>query len=268
MNWIKHPLEPRHLGVSSSASKTIFEPLVHSAQTMDLSCVKINTISNKLNQASTWASYLGVLPGASKMISKPTVCLAKTVHLSCPDTNTISNWTKTRYHMTHDTLEFHRVRPKWFLSLWYIRRKPCTYLVSRFAVSPNELNQASTSASSPRRTIRCIQNDFSAYGKLGANRAPILCQGLQYLQTNWIKHPLEPRHQGVPSGASKMISEPVVRSTQTLHLSYVKIGTISNKLNQASTWASSPWSTIRCVHNDFWFYGMFSTNHAPILNQH
>jgi hypothetical protein len=100
------------------------------------------------------------------------------------------------------------------------------------------------------------------------NRAPILRRDLRYLQTNWIKHPLEPRAQGVPSGASKIISEPMVRSAQTLHLSYIKISTISNKLNQASTGASSPRSTIGCVQNYFWAYGMFSTNHAPILNRH
>jgi hypothetical protein len=82
MNWIKHQLEPRHLGVPSGASKTI---------------------------------------------SKPAVCLAQTVHLSCTDTNTISKLTKTRFHMTHVTLEFHRVRPKWFLRLCYIQHKPCTY---------------------------------------------------------------------------------------------------------------------------------------------
>ena len=31
--------------------------------------------------------------------------------------------------------------------------------------------------------------------------------------------PLEPRHQGVPSGVSKTISEPMVRLAQTVHLS-------------------------------------------------
>ena len=39
--------------------------------------------------------------------------------------------------------------------------------------------------------------------------------------------PHDPRHLGVPSGVSKMISEPMVRSTQTVHRSYVKISTIS-----------------------------------------
>ena len=37
----------------------------------------------------------------------------------------------------------------------------------------------------------------------------------------------DPRHLGVPSGASKMISEPMVCLAQTVRLSYVKISTIS-----------------------------------------
>jgi hypothetical protein len=36
-----------------------------------------------------------------------------------------------------------------------------------------------------------------------------------------------PTHLGVPSSASKTISEPMVRSTQTTHISCVKISTIS-----------------------------------------
>jgi hypothetical protein len=101
--------------------------------------------------------HLGVPTGASKMISEPMVCLAQTVHLSCTDTNTISKRTKTRFHMTHITLEFYRVSPKWFLGLWYIQRKPCTNLASRLALSPNRLNGATTWASSLRSTIGCVQ---------------------------------------------------------------------------------------------------------------
>jgi hypothetical protein len=38
--------------------------------------------------------------------------------------------------------------------------------------------------------------------------------------------PHDPRNLGVPLGASKMISEAVVRSVQTVHLSCVKISNI------------------------------------------
>jgi hypothetical protein len=73
------------------------------------------------------------------MISEPMVRFAQTVHLSCTDTNTISK-RETRLQMTHVTLEFHRVRQKQCSSLWDVRSKPCTYLVSRLALSPNGPN--------------------------------------------------------------------------------------------------------------------------------
>jgi hypothetical protein len=47
MDQNERPLEPRHLGVPSGASKMISEPMVRSAQTMQLSCVKISTISKQ-----------------------------------------------------------------------------------------------------------------------------------------------------------------------------------------------------------------------------
>jgi hypothetical protein len=40
---------------------------------------------------------------------------------------------------------------------------------------------------------------------------------------------LDPRHVGVPSVPPKMISEPMVRSAQTLHLFCVEVNTISNQ---------------------------------------
>jgi hypothetical protein len=47
----------------------------------------------------------------------------------------------------------------------------------------------------------------------GANRAPILRQ--DYLQTDQNEFPLELRHLGAPSRASKMISEPMVLSSKS-----------------------------------------------------
>ena len=102
---------------------------------------------NGLKQASTWASSHRRTIGALKMMSKPVVCLAQTVHLSCTNTSTASKQTEMKFHMTHITLEFHRMRPKWFLSLWYIWRKLCAYLASWLALSPNRPKQDYTSAS-------------------------------------------------------------------------------------------------------------------------
>jgi hypothetical protein len=178
------------------------------------------------------------------MISKPMVCSAQNVHQSCIDTNTASKRTD-RFHMTQVTLEFHRVRPKRFLSLWYVRRKVCTYLASRLALSLNGLNEL----------------------------------------------PLEPLHLGVPLGASKTISKPMVHLMQTVHQSCVKMRTgpkwftclwyvrrktctnlvsrlahSPNGPKRTSTWASSTRSTIRCIQK--WFSSMFGPNHAPILHGH
>ena len=157
---------PRHLGVALGASKMISEPMVRSTQTVHLSCVKISTISEKdRNELPLQPCHLVVPSSASKIISKPMVRLALTMHLSCTDTNTDSKRKEARFHMTHVIYEFHRVHPKRFPSLWYVRCKPCTYLASRLALCPKGRNEL----------------------------------------------PLEPHHLGVPSGAAKMISEPMVR---------------------------------------------------------
>jgi hypothetical protein len=76
------------------------------------------------------------------MIFEQMECSVHTMHLSRTDTNTVSKQTKTRFHPTHVTYEFYRVRPNIFMSLWYAQCKPCTYLVSRLALSPNRLNRA------------------------------------------------------------------------------------------------------------------------------
>ena len=79
---------------------------------------------------------------------------------------------------------------------------------------------------------------------------------------------LEPGHLGVPSAPSKTISEPMVRSAQTVHLTSVKVSTISKQTeNELPLEPPSPRSTIRCVQNDFRAYGTFDANRAPILRQ-
>ena len=85
------------------------------------------------------------------------------------------------------------------------------------------MDRAFTSASSPMSSIGCVQNDFCADGTFGANFAPILHRHKHCLQLERREIPQDPRHLGVPSGASKMVSEPMVCLTQTVHLSCVKI---------------------------------------------
>jgi hypothetical protein len=120
--------------------------------------------------------HLGAPSGASKIIYKPLILLVQIMHLSCTNTNTVSKRTEMRFHITHVTEEFHRVRPIWFLSLWYVWCKPCTYFAPTLTLSPNGLKWGSTWPTSPRRSIRSVQNDFWAYCTFNTNRVPILHQ--------------------------------------------------------------------------------------------
>jgi hypothetical protein len=146
---------------------TNYEPILHRHQ---------HYLQLDQNEIPHDPRHLRVPSGASKTTSEAMVRSSHTVHLSCVKVSNIFERFGSSFHLSLITKEYNRVRPKRFLSLGYIRCKPCTYLASRFAVSPNELNQASTWASSPRSTIRCVQNVFWAYGTFGANHAPILHQ--------------------------------------------------------------------------------------------
>jgi hypothetical protein len=181
------------------------------------------------NEHALKPRHLGVPLGTSKMISEPMARLTQIEHISCTDTNTVSKRIQIKFHMTHVTEEFHLVDLKHFLSLWYVRYKPCTYLKSRLALSPNRLTRASTDP----HHLKVLLGAF----KIISESMVCLAQTvhLSCTDTNTISKQtkneilLEPRHQGVPSGASKTISEPMVHSVQTVHLSCVKISTISKR---------------------------------------
>jgi hypothetical protein len=186
----------------------------------------------------------------------------QTVQLSCTNTNIVSKQTETRYHMTHITKEFHRVRPKWFLSLWDIQCKPCTDLASRLALSLNRPKRASSWATSPRCTI-------------GWSKMISLAQTVQLSCTNTrtISECIEMRlHMSHVTQEDHR-----VRPKQFIRLWYVwckpctylppKLTPSLNGLKRDSTWPPSPRSSIGCVQNDFWAYGTFDVNRVPILRQ-
>ena len=79
----KIPNDPRHLGVPSSVSKMISEPMVRSTQTMHLSCVKISIMSkNDRNELPLEPRHLVVPSSASTTISDLMVHLGQSMHLS------------------------------------------------------------------------------------------------------------------------------------------------------------------------------------------
>jgi hypothetical protein len=161
----------------------------------------------------------------SKTISEAVVRSAQTVHLSCVKISTIFKRTESSFHLSLVTRS-----PIGCVQndLYAYGHSVQTMHLSCIKISTisNELSQASTWASSPRSTIGCVQNNFRAYGMFSTNHAPIFHRHQHYLQMDQNKIPHDPRHLGLPSGASKMISKAVVRSAQTVHLSCVKISTI------------------------------------------
>jgi hypothetical protein len=78
--------------------------------------------------------------------------------------------------------------------------------------------------------------------------------------------PPDPRHLGVPSGASKTILWAYVWCKPSTYLA--PILTLSQKRSKwESTWPTSPRTSIWCLQYYFWAYDTFDTNHAPILHQ-
>jgi hypothetical protein len=176
------------------------------------------------------------------------VCLAQTVHLSYTDTNTSLN--RLKRDSTRRTSPRRSIGcvQQWFLSIRYVRFKPCTYLASKLALSPNGPKQASTCASLPRSPIGCIHNDFWAYGTFSQP------MHLSCTDTNTVSERTEMRlHMthvtkvfyqvcqkwfsslcyvwGKPCTylASKMISKTMVRLAQTMHQSCKNSNTVSKR---------------------------------------
>ena len=65
------------------------------------------------------------------------------MHLSWIKISTISKQIKPSFHLSLFTQEYQIVRPKWFLRLRCIRRKLCTYLALKLAMSTNGPKQDS-----------------------------------------------------------------------------------------------------------------------------
>jgi hypothetical protein len=118
-----------------------------------------------------------------------------------------------------------------------------------------------------RRSIGCVQDDFRSDGTFDTNRAPFLHREYHCLQTDSNKLPLEPRHLGVSSGASKTIPEPMVRLAQTVHLYCTDTDTVSKRTETRFHITHSPRSSIGCVPLHFRADGTFDTNRAPFLRQ-
>jgi hypothetical protein len=79
----------------------IYEPMVHLAQTVHLSCTETNTVSKStettFHKTIITKEIHGVRP---KMISKPMVRSTHTKHLTCIKVSTLSKWIETSIHLS------------------------------------------------------------------------------------------------------------------------------------------------------------------------
>jgi hypothetical protein len=88
MRWaFTWPTSPKG---SVRCDKKHFMAVVHSVQTVHLSCAEINSLQMDWNKLPLDPCHVGVQSGAPKMISKAIGCSVQTVHLSCVEINTIS----------------------------------------------------------------------------------------------------------------------------------------------------------------------------------
>jgi hypothetical protein len=202
--------------------------------------LRLGLSTNGPKRVSLQPCHLGVPLDASKMISKSMVRLAQTVHYLAPTPHCLQ---MDRNKIPHDPrhLGVPTGASKMIL-------EPMFSLTQTMHLSCVKISIISKWTKS---TFGCVQNDFWADGTFIANRAHLSCTDTNSVY-KWIKIeiPHDPRHR-VLSGVSNMIFEPVVCLAQIVHISCIKISTISNRLKRASTWASSPRSTIGCVQNNF-----------------
>jgi hypothetical protein len=96
--------------------------------------------------------------GVSKIIFEPVVSSTQTMDLYCVKISTFSKRTESSFHLSLVPYANDRMRPNLFLSLWYIWRKPWTYLAPTLTQSPSGPKWDSTLPTSPRCSIKCVQN--------------------------------------------------------------------------------------------------------------
>jgi hypothetical protein len=97
---------------------------------------------------------LGVPSGTTEMNSMHVTHSAQTVHLSNTEINTVFKQTKVTFHLTHQLGVLSGV-PKMISEPMHDQREPCTYLVSRLALSQKRPKWHSIWPTSRRSFIVC-----------------------------------------------------------------------------------------------------------------
>ena len=103
------------------------------------------------------------------------------------------------------------MRPKRYLSQWYVERKPCTYLTSTLTPSPNGLKVIPHDRHHLGVPLGASKTISEPMVRLAQNLCTYLTSTLTPSPNGPNEIPHDPRQIGVPSGVSKTISEPMVR---------------------------------------------------------
>jgi hypothetical protein len=161
------------------------------------------------------------------------VHLVQTMHLSYTNTNTVSKWTKTRFDMTQSPRS----------TIWCVQndfqahgvqRKLCTYLVSRLALSPNRLKR------DPLKP--CHLGVPSGASKMIPKPMVLWRKSWTYLALTLTLTPSPNRPKQILTWATLSRSsigcvqidfQAYGMFAQTMHLSCVKISTISKQIEMS-----------------------------------
>jgi hypothetical protein len=172
----KLPLETHRLGVSLGASKTNFEPMVRSAQNLLLYCTDSNTVSKRtetrFHTTHSPRSSIGCVQhdfrADGTFDTNRTPFLRQDYHYLQTDSN------KLPLEPRH--LGVSSGAPKMIC-------EPMVHLAQTVHLYCTDTNTVSKRTEtrfhrtdSLRSSIRCIQDDFLAYGTIDTNHAPILHQ--------------------------------------------------------------------------------------------
>jgi hypothetical protein len=152
------------------------------------------------------------------------------MHQSCIKGSIISKWTKPSFHLSLSPRSPIECVPKRFLCQWYVQCKPCTYLCTDTSIVSKWTKMRFHMTHVTYEFHRVSPKLFIRIWFIRWNPCTYLVLGLALSPNGLNRAPPDPRLPGVPSGASKTIYEPMLRLTQTEHLSCTDANTISKQI--------------------------------------
>ena len=226
-NKIQH--DPRNLGVPSGASKTISDPMVQLCKPCNYLAPMLVPPPNGPKQDSTRPTS-----PRSSIECVQNDFLSLLYVRPQPSTHLASRLASSRNARIELPLEPLHLRVASGASKTI--SDPTIHLVQTVHLSCTDASTTSKRTktrfhmtTSPRSSIECVQNNFLSLWYVRHQPCTHLASRLASSPNTRNELRLEPLHLGVPSGASKMISDPMVHMVQTVHLSCTDTNTVSKQ---------------------------------------